>query len=289
MINSFIPELWEANLLIGARKALVYGQPGVINRNYEGQFAQKGDTVHITGIGPVTVGDYVKGSDMGAPEQLSDAEATLTISQQKYFNFAVEDLDRAQAAGNFEGQARDEAMYALADARDQYIAGLWNEASAQNRLGTTAAAIVPVLTAAAVLNIFNVLIDCATLLTNSKVPTEGRFIIIPPWIEAMITKEFHMSGASAPGLGTQAAMNGFIGRVAGFDVLVSHNVPRATATTLYRCIFGSSKAITFADQINKVEAIRDPDQFRDVIRGLDVYGAKVVQPDYLGVLTASVT
>lgn len=289
MIDKFIPELWEAQLLLAARKDLVYGQPGVINRNYQGTIGQKGDTLHITGIGAITISDYTKGTDMAAPQQLTDAETVLTISQQKAFAFAVEDLDVAQAAGDFEAAARSEAGYALGDTRDQYIAGLYTQASASNANGSDASAVVPdAVQDGGANNIFNEIEDCGTLLNDSKVPKQGRFMIVPPWVSAMISKDLKLSGAAAGPIAGGAILNGFVTRIAGFDILESLNVPN-TAGTLYKVLFGTNQAITFADQIVKVEAIRDPDQFRDVVRGLDVYGAKVVRPDFLGVMTMSKT
>jgi len=289
MIVNFIPELWAANLLIGARKNLVYGQPGVINKNYQGLIGQKGDTLHITGIGTVSIGNYTKGQDMAAPAQLTDADTELKITEQKSFSIAIEDLDVAQAMGNFESVARDQAAYALADTRDQFIAGFYTGASAANLNGTDAVPIVPdAAQDGGSNNIFNVIEDCGTLLTESNVPKAGRFMVIPPWVSAMISKDLKLGGAPAATLGNQALMNGFVTRIAGFDILESNNVPN-TGGAKYKIMFGSSQAITFADQIVKTEKIRDPDQFRDVIRGLDVYGAKVAQPDYLGCMTMSKT
>lgn len=287
MITNFIPELWAANLLLQTRKNLVYGQPGIINRDYQGLIGQKGDVLHITGLGSVTISDYTKGTDMAAPQQLSDADTELRITQQKSFAFAVEDLDKAQAAGNFEADARDEAGYALADTRDQFVASLYTDASASNLLGSDASAKVPNTTQGDAQNIFNLIADCGTLLSDSKVPKQGRWMIVPPWISAIIAKDLKVSYGAA-GAPTQQGilMNGYITRIAGFDLLESQNVPN-TAGAKYKILFGTNRAITFADQIVKTEAIRDPDQFRDVVRGLDVYGAKVVHPDQLGVLTVS--
>jgi hypothetical protein len=289
MIGNFIPELWAANLLMAARKSLVYGQAGIINRNYEGLIKQKGDTVHIIGIGSISIADYTKGTDMAAPSQATDTDTTLTITEQKAFSVALEDLDALQAGGPLEGPIRDQAGYALADVKDQYIASFYTDAAPANLNGSDGSPVVPdAVQDGGTNNIFNVIEDCATLLTESKVPTAGRFMVVPPWVAAMITKDLKLSGAAAGAIASGAILNGYIGRLAGFDVVESLNVPN-TGGALYKVIFGSNQAITFADQISKVEKIRDPDQFRDVVRGLDVYGAKVVRPDFLGCMTMSKT
>lgn len=287
MISNFIPKLWEAKLIVGTRKTLVYGQLGVINRNYQGTISQKGDTVHITSIGDITIDDYTKGQDMAAAQDLTDADTELKITQQKSFQFAVEDLDKAQAAGNFESEARDKAQYRLADTRDQFIASLYTDASGNNLNGSDADPVVPNTTQGNAENIFNLIADCGRLLSDSDVPKAGRFMIVPPWVAAIITKDLKVSfGAAGTPIVQGVILNGFVGRIAGFDVLESSNVPN-TNGALYKILFGTNQALTFADQIVKVEALRDPNQFRDKVRGLDVYGAKVVEPDYLGCMTAS--
>src|SRR5262245_53099955 len=99
-INNFIPQVWSAALLQNLHKTLVYGQLGVINRPYEGQIRQQGDTVKITAIGPVSVSDYAKNTDIGGAETLTDAQTVLVVDRQKYFHFFIDDVDDAQAAGD---------------------------------------------------------------------------------------------------------------------------------------------------------------------------------------------
>ncbi len=284
-ITNFIGELWAAQLLQGTRKNLVYS--AISNSNYQGVVNQKGDVVHINSIADITISDYTKGSDMSEPQSLTDADTELRITQQKSFAFAVEDLDVAQAAGNFDSTARSKAEYALADTRDQYIASLYTDASGDNLNGSDASPVTPNLTQGDASNIFNVIADCGRMLTDSAVPKQGRIMIVPPWFATMIAKDLKVSvGAASLPAASDSVLNGYIGHVAGFDILESQNTPN-TSGTLYKVLFGTNQAITFADSIRKVEAIRDPDQFRDIVRGLDVYGAKVVEPDYLGVLTCN--
>src|SRR5688572_31340497 len=95
-LENFIPEVWSARLLVNLYNTLVYGNPRLINTDYEGESRNMGDTVRINSIGAVTVGDYTKNTDMAAPQTLSDAQTTLTITQQKYFNFQVDDIDKFQ-------------------------------------------------------------------------------------------------------------------------------------------------------------------------------------------------
>src|SRR5690242_171393 len=105
--------------------ALVFAQPQIVNRDYEGEIQQMGDTVRVSAIGPVTISDYVRNTDMAQPEELTDAQSTLVIDQSKYFNFQVDDVDALQAQPRLMDAAMREAAYGLARKVDQYIAGLY--------------------------------------------------------------------------------------------------------------------------------------------------------------------
>src|SRR5689334_112406 len=106
MSLTFIPTVWAARLLNALDKSLVYGQPGVVNRDYEGDIREAGNSVKVASIGDVTVDDYTKDTDINDPEILTDAEQTMLIDQQKYFNFFIDSVDRAQQNVN----VLDEAM-----------------------------------------------------------------------------------------------------------------------------------------------------------------------------------
>jgi len=132
-----------------------------------------------------------------------------------------------------------------------------------------------------------VLVELRGELTNSRVPTEGRWMIVPPWFYGMLLKEDRF--VSAEKAGTAAGLrNGQVGQAAGFTILQSHNVPN-TAGEDYKVMFGTSRAITFANQIAKIEGYRVEKRFADAVKGLNVYGAKVVRPEALGVLTCQPT
>ena len=288
-INNFIPEIWANEVMRSLEKSLVYGQVGVINRNYEGEFSQAGDTVRINQIGPVTVKAYTKNVDIDSPETLTDAQQVMTITEQDYFNFQIDDIDKAQQKPKIMAAAMAEASYAMRDEVDTFLAALYADVSASNKLGTDASAKVPNLTQGDASNIYNLIEDCGTLLSDSKVPKQGRWMIVPPWIAAMIAKDIKVSyGAAGSTIAQGAILNGFIGHIAGFDVLESHNVPN-TAGAKYKVLFGTSQGITFADQINKVEPFRPEKRFADAVKGLHVYGGKVVRPECVGVMTCSKT
>jgi hypothetical protein len=122
MALTFIPTVWAARLLVALEKALIYGQANVCNRNYEGEIRASGNTVKIASIGDVTIGDYVKDTDIAAPEILTDSDQSLVIDQAKYFNFYVDSIDRAQQNVDVLDEAMRHSAWALREKADAYLA-----------------------------------------------------------------------------------------------------------------------------------------------------------------------
>lgn len=280
-INNFIPEVWSARLLSSLKKSLVFAGPGVANRDYEGDIRQSGDTVRITSISRPTIGDYVKNSTTITPETLTDAQRSLLISESKYFAFEVDDIDMRQAAngGALMNEAASEAAYGLADVADQYVAGLYTAVQAANAISTTA------ITDPA--KAVKGLLDLKTKLDVANVPTQGRYVVVPPWYLNLLLQSDLFARVDASGT-SEGLRNGTVGRAWGFDVMMSNNCVLITGDD-YAVMAGVPGAISFAEQIVKVEAYRPESAFSDALKGLHLYGAKVVRPDALAVLTASVT
>lgn len=280
-ISNFIPEIWTAQLLSSLKKSLVYAGPGVVNRNYEGEIANSGDTVNITSISRPTVATYTKDSTVIAPQTLTDAQKVLLIDQAKYFAFEVDDIDMRQSAsgGALMSEAADESGYALADVADQYVASLYSGVDAGNLIATTAVT-TPAIAVQGLINL-------KVKLDTANVPNQGRYVIVPPWYHALLLGSDLFVRVDASG-SSEALRNGMVGRGFGFDVLVSNNVPVITGDD-YAVQAGVPGAISFAEQITKVEAYRPESAFSDALKGLHLYGAKVVRPTGLAVLTASIT
>ena len=278
-LTNFIPEVWADRLKVHLDKALVYGS--IVNRDYQTDLISYGDTVNINQVGDVTIGDYTKNGSISAPETLTDANTTLLINNAKYFNFEVDDIDKAQTKPKVMEAAMSRAGYGLADAKDQVIAGLYTGVAAANivGLGNDTTPVVP--TSSTVYGYFT---TAGQLLDEANVPSMGRFAVIPPWMKKMLLDSGEFTADTS--LGDDVKVNGQLGRVAGFDVFVSNNVPNTTAAK-YKIMFGTGEAITFADQINKVEAYRPEGSFSDALKGLDVYGAKLVHSNGIAVMTAN--
>lgn len=278
-ITNFIPEVWAASLLSSLKKTLVFGD--VANHDYEGEIANAGDTVHIVSVNRPTIADYVKNVTDITPENLTDAERTLVIDQCKYFAFEVDDVDMRQSknGGALMNEAADEAAYGLGDVVDQYVAGLFSAVDAANQISTTAIT-TGALAATGLVNL-KVKLDVA------NVPQQGRFVIVPPWYHGLLLQSDTFVQVDHAGT-SEALRNGVVGRAYGFDVRMSNNVTNTTGDD-YRIVAGHRSAVTFASQINKVEAYRPESSFSDALKGLSLYGAKLVRPDSAATLIASIT
>lgn len=275
-ITNFVPEIWSAALLKALRDRLTYAQAGVINRNYEGEIARAGDTVHITSFNDPAVRSYTK--NPGSPitwDLLTDTQKTLVVAEADYFAFKVDDIDKRQALGGFVEEATVGASYNLAKVADDFVAGLM-VAGAANDLGSVAVADP----AAA----YDLLVQMRTSLTRSNTPDEGRFVIVPPELYAKLLQDDRFIRADAAGT-TAGLRNGQAGRAAGFDVIESNRVPEVSIETgsdvAYSVVAGHSMATTFAEQIASTEALRLEGSFGDGVRGLHLYGGLVVRPDQL--------
>ena len=276
-LTTFIPELWNARLLNALDKAHVFA--GLVNRDYEGEIKKQGDTVHINTIGEVTIGTYTKDTDFtSGPQALTATDSTLVINQAKYFNFAVDDIDTAQAAGDIMDKAMQRAAYGLADAADKYLADQLAAAITTangNQVGTTAVALTKE-------NVYENIVKMKTILDKANVPTTGRWLVVPPEMVTLILQDdrFVKTG------GTKAEdtlANGWVARAVGFDIYESNNCNSTTAssTTTYTITAGDEGACTYAEQISDTEAYRPEKRFADAVKGLHLYGAKVVDPKRL--------
>lgn len=268
---NFIPTVWTARLLKAFEKALVYGQAGVVNRDYEGEISQRGDSVKIASIGDPTVGTYTKDTDITA-EALTDAEQTLLIDQADYINFIVDDLDRAQQGVNAMDEAMRRAADRLRDKADKYIAASYTLVPSSNTVASNSSPDLALATGVA----YKHLVDLGVKLDEANVPTEGRFVVVPPFFHGALLQDARFVGSGPKG--EARLVNGQVGEAAGFRVLKSNNVPVESAT-YYKVIAGHSMAYSFADQLNTIEAYRKEKGFGSGIKGLHVYGGKLVRPN----------
>ena len=277
-IASFIPEVWSARLLEHLRKNLVVAN--LFNRNYEGEISQMGDTVHINQLAEITIKDYTANVDIENPDQLSTTSIPLVIDQGDYYNFYLNDVDRAQARGDLMDNAMRSSAYGLADKLDMYLAGLLATGTLVTGLGTDAEPLYVNAETA-----YELVVKMKVALDKANVPTQGRYLLMPPEFEGYMLLDQRFAGGT--GNNAEARLiNGMVGRAAGFDIYISNNV-KNTEGSLFKVCASTVDQATYANQLVRTEAYRREKGFDDGVKGLHVYGAKILRPEAVAVATVN--
>ena len=277
-IATFIPELWSARLLDHLRKNLVVAN--LFNRNYEGEISQMGDTVHINQLAEITIKDYTANVDIENPEQLSTTDIPLIIDQGDYYNFYLNDVDRAQARGDLMDSAMRSSAYGLADKLDSYLAGLLANGSLVTGLGDDTTPLSITAETA-----YPLLVKMKVALDKANVPTQGRYVLMPPDFEGYMLLDQRFAGGTGNNAETRL-VNGYVGRAAGFDIYISNNV-KNTSGEKFKVIASTVEQATYANQLIKTEAYRREKGFDDGVKGLHIYGAKLLRPEAIAVATVN--
>lgn len=268
-INNFIPTVWSETLYQALDNAYV----GVRNcsREFEGEIRGKGDTVKICGIGAVNVFDYTKNTDMTAPETLSETVRTLQINQAKGFNFQIDDIDRAQQSPKMMSEAMRVAAAALSTAADRYVYSLYEES--EHKISKTGLTYTDVL---------DLLIDARRHLITMGASDSDIVLEVSPDVAALILKAKILNTDS----NEEAIESGYIGSFVGFRVYVSNNIAleNRSGTIYHQCMARTRRAIAFAEQLSEINAYRPEKRFADAVKGLHLYGAKLIYPAELVVL-----
>lgn len=267
-IANFVPELWSAQLITAFRKTHVFNS--LVNRNWEGEIRQFGDTVKIQTPGAIAVGAYSGTVSYETPDSTSQA---LVIDKDRYWAFQVDDLDAVQANVNLMSTYMQEAAYALADDVDGDLASLYANAGAGN---------INIDLTDSDVDFYSVAVEAGQKLDEGNVPRGQRWMVVDPFGYATILKDAKFVHATA--VADQVIRTGEVGQIAGFSVFVSNNLKTATTK---KYMFGTNQAITMAAQLLNTEAVRRDAAFADGVRGRLVYGRKVVRPAALGTISAT--
>ena len=273
-LTNFISEVWSKKLLKIFDKTVVMAN--LVNADYEGDIKEAGDVVHIRTFGDVDINTYSR--DMTISFQtLTDPMVDLTIDQQKYFAFKVDDLDKAQANVDIlEGYAQRAAI-AIRDVVDSRLLGHHADVDAGNILGSDVSHIT--LNSR---NIYSYITQMSEVLDNANAPQEGRNLVLTPKFKTMLLQADEFTRATS--LGDNVIQNGYIGNVAGFNVHVTTNL--AAESGVVNLMAFTKDYIAFASQVNKVETVRPYNMFADAVKGLYLYGSKVVKDTACCVLKA---
>jgi hypothetical protein len=285
----FIPEIYSKKVQIALRKAAV--AEAICNTDYMGEISNFGDTVNIIKEPQIAVADYTRGLAVTSTN-LTDQELVLTIDQAKSFSFKLDDLERRFSHVNFQAVASDNAAYALRDAMDSNIlTAIRAGATVTTGMGTTGTPIDIGFTGSKV-DPLNQMALAAKELDEANAPEEGRwFVAAPEWYNALSNSSSKLLSVDF-NAGQGSIRNGLVasGLLRGFQMYKSNNLPTndlsganpAGSATAPVALFGHISATSAASSMNKVETIRDTGTFSDIVRGLMVWGRKVLRPEIVG-------
>jgi len=299
----FIPEIWSGKLLEKFYAATILA--AIANTDYEGEIKNKGDTVHIRTRPTITIADYETDQDL-VIQRPSSNMIDLTIDQAKYFNLALDDVMEVQSDLDLMSMWAEDASEQMKIAVDTDVLaylGTTSDIHAANR-GNTAGAIsanIRLGTSASPLyinkteqgtgdgsstsndqSVIDFIVNAGQVLDEQNIPETGRWMAIPAWMAAMIKKS-DLKDASLAGDGTSILRNGRLGMIDRFTLYLSNLLPTLdSAVDTTSVFFGTKAALTFAAQFTKMETIRSERSFSNLLRGLQVYGFRVVNGVAIG-------
>lgn len=265
--TNFKPIVWSQHIQTELNRNAVLQED--CNTEFEGE-AKRGQKVKILGVSRPTVGDYT-GENIGAPEDVADSAQFLEITQAKYFNFGVDDVDKAQSIEGLMPALLEESAAALAKERDTFIGTLATEAGkiSESTLIDSADSAKDALD------------DAFVWLWEQGVNLGDEAVInVTPWFYNLLKDKLTAVYTD----NVELVKKGIVGMYNGAMVKISTNLYN-DGTDDYLMV-RTKKAIAFAGQINETEAYRPEQLFKDAVKGLDTYGAKVVRPNELYVIKA---
>jgi hypothetical protein len=285
----FIPEIYSKKVQIALRKAAV--AEAICNTDYMGEISGFGDTVNIIKEPQISVADYTRGLTVTSTN-LTDQELVLTIDQAKSFSFKIDDLEKRFSHVNFQAVAADNAAYALRDAMDSNIlTAISAGATVTTGMGTTSVPIDIGFTSGEV-DPLNQMSLAAKELDEANAPEDGRwFVAAPEWYNQLANTSSKLLSVDF-NAGQGSIRNGLVasGLLRGFQMYKSNNLPTndlsgaspAGSATAPVALFGHISGTSAASSMNKVETVRDTGTFSDIVRGLMVWGRKVLRPEITG-------
>ena len=287
--GNFIPEIWSGKLIENFYDATVLA--AISNTDYEGEIRQSGDTVNIRTTPEITIRSYVKGQTLTV-ENPDKPKLQLVIDKGEYFACVEDDIDKVQSDINLMDTWSKDASERMKIKIDQRVltdmlvdiaatnkGATAGEQSASFNLGTTGAPLTVTKDgASSTTSVIDLLVDMGTVLDEANAPEADRFVVIPAKMAGLIKKS-ELKDASLTGDSQSIVRNGRLGMVDRFTIYVSHNL--YVSSGKYNIIAGHKMGFTFASQMTNMETIRSESTFGNIIRGLQVYGYKVVKGEAL--------
>jgi hypothetical protein len=274
----FIPQLWAGKMIVKYYDSTLLTR--ISNTDYEGLIRKQGDTVIIRSIPTITIFDYKMGDTL-TYERPTSTPLTMVIDKGKAWAVELDDVAKVQTDLPLLNKFTDDAAMQMkisietAFFADSTIYGGMHASNTGATAGVKSSSYSIGVNAGGTYtgvqvtdaNVLDYIVDCGSVLDEQNVPETGRWFVIPTWMAGLIKKS-DLKDASLTGDGQSVLRNGRIGTNSGST----------------ESLFGVNDAITFATQLTETESLRSPDSFSDRVRGLQVYGYKVIKPEAYGAL-----
>lgn len=286
-VNSFQPALWAAALEVPFKDALVFGQPGISDTRFQPMLQQGGRSVTINAIGDAQIRKHDRTKAL-TYDEIATESMELTMDQEWYFGFRVNDVDKVQAAGDFQSTATEEHAHKLAVQVDGYLAQSL-ASGAGKKLGNTA-----VFDGAdfarpksGQTTAWDALRRVVTELNKNSAPNANRWVVVGPNFASALLADRRVTEVDKAGT-DRVARNGLVAElpILGLTVYQTNAVPLVAGRETI--IAGVPGALVSAIQLYEIEALRDQERFGDIVRGLEVAGAEVIRPKGVVTLEADV-
>ena len=296
--GNFTPQIFSQKVQKFFRRASVVED--ITNTDYAGEIENFGDTVKIIKEPTITVADYARGTAVST-QDLADDQITMVVDQGSYFAFKVDDIEERQSHVNFEALATSSGAYSLKRNYDfNVLKHIYdNAATSAGNTGTDGS---PIDGDAATDTLADVVSAAKTVLDGNDVPEENRWLVAPPAFFQQLRKagaKLSDQSVLADG-GVSQIRNGMVTDkpLFGFNMYMTNAIAVSSGNAAnktfgssgsneYAFLYGHMSAVATANHIAKTELIRDPDSFADIVRGLHVFGRKILRDDavYSGVIT----
>lgn len=292
MSGTYIPEIWSGKLLVKFYAATVFAH--IANTDYEGEIQKYGDVVKIRTIPDMVIKKYYAHMDLVYDKPKGEV-LDFPIDRGEYFAFAINKVEQKQADIAYVDKWAEDASQQMKGAIDKAILSvIFTQVSAFNS-GSTAGKIDGAIDLGTTHTdgslavglgkdtIVEKMVECGQALSEQNVPEMDRYFVIPTWMGTKI-KVSELKDASLSGDGISTERSGRIGKIDHFTLYTSNNImPQLEgAVRCYHAIFGHKSGLTFASQLTDVEKIKNPNDFGDLMRGLQIYGFKVIKAESMG-------
>lgn len=287
-LDAFIPEIWSRRIIQRIDQVNV-AMSIVANTDYEGEIREQGDTVQVRRYGDVTIQSYTRGQTISY-QDLVPTKEPMTINEARQFAFSVDDIDKAQNDLSAIDGYIDRAAVALSNDIDRKLLSYTTSALAANQI-TNSGSAINITASTAGTAVYELIVNAGLALDIQDVPSDRRWIIVTPYFKSLLLKDttYFIKGSTLGDTilqtgrpdrtAAQAAANGYVGQIAGFDVWQSNHLLSNAGN--YYCPFGQGKPISYASQIpaGHPQVLTLESTFATAARGLMLHDGKVFSED----------